>query len=326
MSPVRLGVLGCSAIARRRSLPAAAEVPELVTTAVASRTREKAERFAAEFGATATDYESLVSDPDIDAIYLSLPNSLHHEWTRRALDAGKHVLCEKPLTGSAAATRELTALADEKRLVLRENFAFLHHPVHDHVRRLLDQGRIGPLRTFTATFGIPPLPGEDIRYSAELGGGALLDVGVYPLRAALLLLGPSLSLVGATLRMDASSDVDVAGNVLLTADSGVFANLEFGFEHSYRARYALWGGTAWLGLDRAFTPPPQHQPVLRIEEQDHAEEIVLPPAHQFRTSLGSFAQAVQQRTPEEKRWVAAADALAALVDEVRERAVRVEAA
>lgn len=323
MSTVRLGVLGCSAIARRRTLPAAAEVPELETTAVASRDAAKAQRFAAEFGAAAADYESLLSDPDIDAVYISLPNALHHEWARRALSAGKHVLCEKPLTDTAAKSRELTELAAGNGLVLRENFAFLHHPVHTRVRELVEQGRIGPLRTFTATFGIPPLPAADIRYDADLGGGALLDVGVYPLRAALLLLGRELSVVGAALRHDESTGVDVAGHVLLVSGDGVFADLEFGFQHSYRSRYALWGGSAALGLDRAFTPPPQHQPVLRIDEQDHAEEITLPAAHQFRTSLAGFAEAVRRPTPDEESWRAGATALAELVEAVREKAVPV---
>ncbi|QUH01936.1 Gfo/Idh/MocA family oxidoreductase [Saccharopolyspora erythraea] len=325
MSAVRLGVLGCSAIARRRTLPAAALVPELTTAAVASRSPEKARRFAAEFGTAATDYDSLLADPGIEAVYISLPTALHHEWTRRALDAGKHVLCEKPLTEDSAKTRELTELAADKELVLRENFAFLHHPAHSRVRELVDQNRLGLLRTFTAAFGIPPLTAGDIRYAAELGGGALLDVGVYPLRAALLLLGPDLSVAGATLRVDESLGVDVAGHALLVSGGGVFANLEFGFQHCYRSRYALWGSSASLSMDRAFTPPAQHQPVLRIDEQDHAEEITLAPSHQFVSSVSAFAHAVRLRSPYERDWLDDANALAALVESVRDQAVLVPA-
>ena len=118
---VRLGVLGCSAIARRRALPAVAEIPELEITAVASRDAAKAAEFADRFGGTATTgYAALLDDPEVDAVYLSLPTALHHEWARRALRAGKHVLCEKPLTDRADRTRELTALARERNLVLRE--------------------------------------------------------------------------------------------------------------------------------------------------------------------------------------------------------------
>ncbi|WP_243793727.1 Gfo/Idh/MocA family protein [Saccharopolyspora gloriosae] len=324
-APVRLGVLGCSAIARRRTLPAVADVPELTTAAVASRDAAKAAEFAARFGGTATGYDELIADPEIDAIYLSLPTALHHEWTSRALRAGKHVLCEKPLTDDAARTRELTGLAREKGLVLRENFAFLHHPQHVKVAELVADGRIGALRTFTATFGIPPLPAADIRYDRELGGGSLLDVGVYPLRAAQLLLGPGLSVAGATLRVDERLGVDLAGHVLLVSPEGVFADLEFGFQHTYRSSYGLWGSAAALSLDRAFTPPAEHRPVLRIDEQDHAEVLTLGASHQFRASIAAFAHAARDRGPDEPAWLDAADETARLITEVREQAVRVRA-
>ncbi|MFR9727682.1 Gfo/Idh/MocA family protein [Saccharopolyspora sp. MS10] len=320
--PLRLGVLGCSAIARRRTLPAIAEIPELTTTAVASRDPAKAAEFAARFGGTPTGYAELVEDPGVDAIYLSLPTALHHEWAARALRAGKHVLCEKPLTDRGERTGELTGLARERGLVLRENFAFLHHPQHAVVADLLAGGRLGEPRTFTATFGIPPLPASDIRYSPELGGGALLDVGVYPIRAAQLLLGAGLEVVGAALRIDRERGVDLAGHALLVSPGGVFADLEFGFQHTYRSRYGVWGSAAALALDRAFTPPVEHRPLLRIDEQDHAEERVLAPAHQFRESLAAFARTALDRDPGESAWLDAAEETARLVDAVRERAVR----
>lgn len=324
MSPrVTLGVLGCSAIARRRTLPAAALVPGISVAGVASRSGEKASRFAEEFDSTPLTYDEMLDSPDIDAVYISLPTALHHEWTLRALRAGKHVLCEKPLTEDSDKTRELTELAAERNLVLRENFAFLHHPQHASVRELVDNGRLGEPRTLTATFGIPPLPANDIRYDRELGGGSLLDVGVYPIRAAHLLLGPNLSVAGAVLRMDDELDVDLAGHALLVSEDGVFADLEFGFQHTYQSRYELWCSAATLGLDRAFTPPVDHRPVLRIDEQDHAEEIVLGASHQFRSSVESFSRAVLDGGPGEAEWLQAADETARLVNAVRDQAVRV---
>ncbi|GAA1952140.1 Gfo/Idh/MocA family oxidoreductase [Amycolatopsis minnesotensis] len=288
---LRLGLIGVSSIARRRTVPAIRTVGSLAITACAARDLERAKEFAGKLDADAMTYDEILASPDIDAVYVSLPNGLHHEWARRALLAGKHVFCEKPLTTKAAHTDELIALAAERGLTLHENFMFVHHPQHARVRELVDGGRLGELRGFAASFGIPPLPPEDVRYRADLGGGALVDVGVYPLRSARLLLGDGLTVAGATLTIDTGRGVDVGGHVLLVSRSGVSASLEFGFRHSYRSRYRLWGSSAALSLDRAFTPPATRQPVLRIEEQDHVEEISLPPADQFAIAASRFADA-----------------------------------
>ena len=323
--PVAWGVLGCSGIAERRMLPALHGIEGSRVAGVASRAPARAERFAAEHGGTAMSYEEMIDSSAIDAVYLSLPNSLHFEWAQRALRAGKHVLCEKPMTVSAEQTGELVALAAERGLLLRENFAFLHHPQHEVVRELVERGRLGRLRTFSSAFGVPSPRAGDIRYDPELGAGCLLDAGVYPIRAAQLMLGEGLTVAGATLRVDTETGVDMAGHALLVSENGVFADLEFGFQHAYRSRYALWGDAAQLSLERAFTPPAEHRPVLRLEEKDHAEEFTLDASHQFRDSLASFAGAVREgRTPEiERSWLRGARETARLVEAIQETAVRV---
>jgi NDP-hexose-3-ketoreductase len=178
---VRIGVLGCADIAWRRMLPAMATVPGISIAAVSSRSPEKARRFADEFGAQPyTDHEAVLTSDDIDAVYLPLPTGMHADWAKKALAAGKHVLCEKPLTVTYPQAAELVAEAGRAGLRLMENFMFLHHSQHEEVRRTLTAGTIGELRTVNAAFGIPPLTPTDVRYDPALGGGALLDVGVYP--------------------------------------------------------------------------------------------------------------------------------------------------
>ena len=171
---------------------------------------------------------------------------------------------------------------------------FLHHPQHSRVGELVAEGAIGELRTLTAGFTIPPKPADDIRYRPDVGGGALVDIGVYPIRAALRFLGPDLRLVGAVLRVDRARGVVVGGSALLSDPEGVTAQLTFGMEHSYRNGYALAGSSGRLGVDRVFTPPPEYRPVVRIERQDHREEITLPPADQFANIVGFFAAAVRE--------------------------------
>ncbi|MGW0845448.1 Gfo/Idh/MocA family protein [Streptomyces sp. NPDC002787] len=290
---VRIGLLGCADIAWRRTLPAIAAEPRTRLVAVASRDGAKARRFTDRFGGEPVEgYERLLDRTDLDAVYIPLPTGLHARWAVRALRSGLHVLVEKPLATTRAEAAGMLDTARAAGLWLMENFMFLHHGQHDEVRRLVAAGEIGELRSFSSAFGIPPLPADDVRHRTDLGGGSLLDVGVYPLRAARLMLGPGLDPVGAVLRVDPALGVDVAGHVLLTTPAGVTAELSFGFEHAYRCSYALWGGSGRIVLDRAFTPPPTLRPVVRLEKQDLVREITLPADDQYGAVVRSFAAAV----------------------------------
>lgn len=288
-----MGVLGCADIALRRMLPviAAADTAELV--AVASRDAAKARGVADRFGCAGVQgYRTLLERDDIDAVYVPLPPALHFEQVAEALRAGKHVLCEKPLCTTHAEAAELMELARRHRRILAENFMFLHHSQHDRVRSLLDAGSVGELEVLTGSFGVPPLDPAGFRYAAPLGGGALLDVGVYPLRTAQMFLSGEPEVLAATLRVDDATGVDVAGTALLCAPDGVAAQLEFGFRHSYRSRYALWGRSGRISVERAYTPPEQLKPVVRVQQQDRLTELAMPADHQVRNALAAFTAAV----------------------------------
>lgn len=312
---VRVGVIGCADIARRRVLPAFAAAPEIELTAVASRDAAKAALVAGEFGCAAvTDYAKLLLRSDVDAVYVALPAALHAEWVERALRAGKHVLGEKPLTTDARQTRELLALADDLGLVVMENVMFPQHHQHAQVHRLVADGAIGDLRCFSAAFAIPPLPAQNIRYRPELGGGALLDLGVYPLLAAQLFLGTDLDIIGATLRHAPDSGVDVAGAALLQTPEGVTAQLTFGLEHAYRARYELWGSEGRIRVERAFAPPPDHRPTVVLEQRDGIRQVPLEPDDQYVNTARAFARAILHGAPDHhQRTLALAD----LLDRIR---------
>ncbi|HEX6967815.1 MAG TPA: Gfo/Idh/MocA family oxidoreductase [Micromonosporaceae bacterium] len=316
--PVRLGLIGCADIALRRVLPAVARLPGVELTAVASREAARAAAVAQRFGGEpVVGYAKLLRRPDVDAVYLPLPTGLHAEWIRRALAAGKHVLAEKPLTTSARETAELVAIARDRGLVLMENYMFVHHSQHATVRRMLEEGVIGELRAFSATFTIPPRPPTDIRYAAELGGGALLDVGGYPVRAAQLFLGGDLVVVGAYLRHDPDVGVNVGGAALLATSDGVTAQVAFGMEHMYTSSYQLHGSAGRILVEHAFTPPAAHRPVVRIDRQDHVEQFVLPGDDQYLAAVAAFVTAVTAGTTETD---SATTNQAALIDAIRRAA------
>lgn len=297
MTPLRIGVLGCADIARRRMMPTMRELPATELTAVASRDGARAAEVAGEFGCRpVAGYDALLARDDIDAVYVPLPAALHARWVESALRAGKHVLAEKPLTTEPARTRELLVLAAERGLVLMENVMFVHHGQHAAVRKLLADGAIGELRSFQATFTIPGLPDGDIRYRPELGGGTLWDNGVYPVRAALHFLGDGLRVIGATLDAGPGREVDTAGAALLRTPDGVSAQLSFGLDHGYRSVYEICGTRGRLTVDRAFTPPADHTPVLRLERGSGTELIELGADDQVTATLAAFAAAVREGT------------------------------
>jgi len=324
--PIRLGVLGCAGIAWRKMLPALAHEPGVVLTAVASRQADRAARFAERFGGEpVVGYEALLERSDVDAVYVPLPAVLHAPWIRRTLAAGKHVLAEKPMATAYADAAELVGLAERAGLVLVENFMFTRHEQHTHVRKLVADGVLGELRGLSAAFTIPPLPDDDIRYSPSTGGGALVDVGGYPVRTASMFLGADATLVGATLRMDGRRGVDVGGAALLTNPDGVVAHLTFGMEHAYRCEYELWGSAGRLRLTRAYTPPADHEPVLTIERADGVEELRLPPDDQFANVLHAFVGEVRCGVPSGLSGPAIL-AQAALVQRIRDAALRIPVA
>ncbi|TDV54945.1 Gfo/Idh/MocA family protein [Actinophytocola oryzae] len=295
MMALRFGILGTAGIARRRMLPALRAADGVEPVAVASRRLDTASGAADEFGLVAVEgYQALLDRDDIDAVYIPLPTGLHAQWIEAALAAGKHVLCEKALVPDLATAEKLVEQARAAGLLLMESFMFLHHSQHAAVRAMIADGVIGEPRVFTSAFGIPPRPDGDVRYAADLAGGALLDVGVYPIRAARLFLGPDLTVAGSVLRTDPKYGVDVAGSALLSTSDGFTAELSFGFEHAFRSMYALWGTKGRLSLPLAFTPPDDHVPVVRIEDENGVREVPLAADRQFVNIAAAFARTVRE--------------------------------
>ncbi|WP_242911405.1 Gfo/Idh/MocA family protein [Actinomadura terrae] len=318
--PVRLGVLGSASIAWRRMLPAMAGRPEVRLVAVGSRDLARAKLFTERFGGEPVEgYERLLERDDIEAVYVPLPLTLHAPWVERALRAGLHVLCEKPLTGDLARSEVLVRLADELGLTLMESLMFVRHSQHRTVRELVNAGTIGEIRSLVAEFAFPPKPPGDMRYDS-VGGGAIAEIGVYPLRTALLYLGNRLDVLGAAVHRDPALGVDLSGAALLATPEGATAHLTWGMEHAYRSSYELWGEKGRIIVEWAYTPPASHAPVIRIETAAGRERRTLPPDDHFGNVLSAFAHAV--RTGEDVGLRGAEILrLAALMDKVRARAV-----
>ncbi|MFI7637848.1 Gfo/Idh/MocA family protein [Nonomuraea sp. NPDC049400] len=295
---MRFGVLGCADIADRRFLPALASVAGAELVALASRSPSRARAFAERFGGTpVTGYERLLERDDVDAVYVPVPAGLRARWIERALLAGKHVFAEKPLATGGEEVHRLVKLARARKLTLMENFAFVHHSQHAAVRQLLAGGEIGELRGFTAAFAVPPRPPGDIRLKPELGGGALLDVGVYPLRAALHFLGTDLKVTDAVLRYDHAVGVDLIGAARLAAPDDVDVRLLFGMTTRYASGYQFLGSRGSLTVEHVFTTPSEHRPVILLESKGRLERRTVAPDEQWENILRHFTGLVTSATP-----------------------------
>lgn len=297
---MNIGILGTADIAFRRFLPALRQCDQAHYVGVASRTPEKAQKFQQQFGGRIYDtYDALLADPTIDAVYVPLPPALHYEWGKKVLLAGKHLFMEKPFTVSVAQTQALLELAAQKGLAVHENYMFLYHRQLPWIEQKLQSGAIGELRQIRMSFGFPFRGMQDFRYSKELGGGALLDCGGYPVALALRLMGPETIIT--TCALHEKYGVDLFGSATLQNKSGLTAQISFGMDNSYRCELEVWGSTGCLMTNRIFTAPPDFTPVVKIVRQYGNEVIQLPADHAFLNSIYAFLEKVQMGTVAEER-------------------------
>jgi len=292
---VRLGLLSTARI-NGEVLAAVARTDAVVVSAVASRELARAEAYAGEHGIPRAhgSYDALLADPDVDAVYVSLPNGPHHEWTVRALEAGKHVLCEKPYSRRPADVVEAFDLADRAGLVLMEAFMYRHHPQWRRIRELVADGAIGRLRSIHATFGFRLQKADDVRLRPELDGGALMDVGCYCVSGSRLLAGEPERAQGE--QVVGPTGVDLAFHGTLRFPDDVVAQLDASFLVSSRQRLEAVGEEGSILVEAPWRADWGMRVVLR--RGGEVEEVEVEPGDMFVLELENLADAVEGRAPQ----------------------------
>jgi D-xylose 1-dehydrogenase (NADP+, D-xylono-1,5-lactone-forming) len=267
-----------------------AESRESAVLAVASRDRQRAECYASErtIPRAYDSYEALLADPDVDAVYISLPNSLHLEWTARALEAGKHVLCEKPLSRRPADVAAAFDLAERHGRVLMEAFMYRHHPQTARLVELVRSGAIGRLRLVRASFSFNERNAADVRLSGAMDGGSLMDVGCYCVSAARLLAGEPELLSGAQVIGGDGVDLTFAGWMRFAGD--VLAHFDSGLVCDDRFDLEVTGEDASL-----YVPDPWHclEPRIELRRKHVAEVITIPAANPYGLEADNLAAATR---------------------------------
>lgn len=291
-------MLGAARIAPSALIKPAKDNADVVVAAVAARDGSRARAFAAKHGIARVheSYEALLADPDIDAVYNPLPNGLHGKWTRAALDAGKHVLCEKPFTANAAEAREIADLAAKSDRVVMEAFHYRYHPMALRTEQIIASGVIGKLQRVEAALCFPLPKFSDIRYNYSLAGGALMDAGCYAVHIVRTFGGSTPEVISAQAKL---RDPQI--------DRAMTAELRFAAGHTGQVRCSMWsarlleisarvvGDRGELKLFNPVTPQFVNRLSIRSPEGKRVERFPRRPSYAYQ--LDAFAAAVLRGEP-----------------------------
>ncbi len=298
--PIRWGILSTANIGVKRFIPGVRRSSNGVVAAIASRNEQRAREVAEQLGIPRAygSYEALLADPQIDAIYNPLPNSLHARWTLAAAAAGKPILCEKPL---AVDSREAQRMIDGARahdVLLMEAFMYRFHPQHALVRDLIDGGAIGALRFVRAafTFMLEPFKPANVRLQRDLAGGALMDVGCYTVNAARMLFArePQWASAQWDFRPEFGVEVSLAG--ILGFGDGRTATFDCGFRAAGQGSYSAVGTSGQIDVPTAFVPSPD-ETIVRIVNAAGMREERVAGVDQYQLEAEEFADALRARRP-----------------------------
>jgi predicted dehydrogenase len=297
VAKLRWGILGVAKI-NDRLLPAFAKAKNAELHGIASRSLERAQQAARAAGIPTAygSYEALLDDPTIDAVYNPLPNTLHAEWTCKAAERGKHILCEKPLAPTAAEAQAVVTYCRAKNVLLMDGFMWPHHPRTAQLQKLLDSGSIGEVRrvTGTFTFSMKPLDPANIRLQPKLAGGSLLDVGCYPVFGIRWAFGalPERVYAAATFK----HGVDVAMSGLLWFSEDRMGAFDCGFTLPQRSWLEIAGTEGVVTIPEMWVPPARA--TYRIQRPGKTiEEVVIEGEDQVAHMIENFGRAVLLKQP-----------------------------
>ena len=262
--------------------------------AVASRSLDKAQAYAQEKGIPKAhgSYEALLADPNIDVIYNSLPNTLHCEWTVKAAEAGKHVLCEKPISPTLAELEQIEAAAKANRVTVFEAFMYLHHPQTLQVKEIIQSGQLGNVQLINSWFAyyLPPEDSHNIRLAPNLAGGALWDVGVYPNSLAIVMAGAGAPVEVWASQIKGETGVDVSLIGQMKFANGVIAQISCGFRSPFREGVHIVGDKGIIQIIEPWKPGLQgkESELVFIGRDDARETLVVPAVNPYSAEVAAM--------------------------------------
>lgn len=294
MTKVRWGILSTAKIAVTKVVPAMQQGSYTEVAAIASRSRDKAEEAARSLGIEKAlgSYEELLGQPDIDAVYNPLPNHMHVEWSIRALQAGKHVLCEKPIGLSFKDAAKLEAeVSGHPGLKVMEAFMYRHHPRWGRAKELVDEKRLGELRAVHCTFSYLNNDPGDIRNKPEMGGGGLMDIGCYCISAPRFLFGEEPERVFGSMDMDPDMHVDRLASGILEFTGGS-ATFTCATQLAPHQSVSIFGTEGKLEIPVPFNPPTDIPTVINLQTKEGTRKISIDPCNHYTIQGDLFSRAI----------------------------------
>jgi predicted dehydrogenase len=299
MRKIAWGILGCARIAERALIPAVRKAANAELFGIAARDERRAREWADRFGIPKSypDYAALLDDPGIEAVYIPLPNHLHAEWAIRAAEAGKHVLCEKPLALTEGEARAMFGAAQTAGVLLMEAFMYRFHPRFERALEMVRAGEIGEILTFRSAFTFLFTSGrEDYRWSPEMGGGALYDVGCYPVSAARTVFGGEPVSVFARARFHPECGIDLATSLLVEFSEGRQALLDCAFDTPFQSWIEIAGTNGRIALPRAFSAKHFDLPIDVVKEEE-TKAVLISASNQYIRMVEHFGEGILRRAP-----------------------------
>lgn len=293
MSNIKWGVLGAANIAYEEVVPAIRRADSSEVVAVASRNKEKAKRF--ETPEIYDNYNDLISNDLIDAVYIPLPNALHKQWVIKAMESKKHVMVEKPAALSVDDVKEIKQVAEKNNVVFMEAFMYQFNSMHEHVKQIMDSGKIGSINHVKAHFSFKLDNLDDIRMDKALGGGALWDVGCYGVHAVTQIAGIKPKEVTMVGKLHEQKGVDTTSVCFFNDAKGCTAEVTSSFEASFTNRYEIFGEKGAIRVDPAFRPDVSEDglgKVTLINHDGHVKESETFKSDQYRKQVEHFQHCI----------------------------------
>lgn len=293
MKKLRFGIIGCSRIAESSVIPSILNSKYAELEIIGSRTRKKSKQFANKFKCkNIGNYDDVLESDNVDAVYVSLPVGLHKEWTIKAAESGKHILCEKSISDSLDSAKNMVNACKKNNVRLMEGLMFRFHPQINYVLKQIEDKLLENVYSFTGFYGFPNVSKNDIRFKKELGGGVLNDAGCYPICASRILFDEEPLSVLCKMNIDHDSNVDIQSSLFLEFPDSKIGHISVGYDLSYLGTYEIWAQNASIKLWRAYNIPPDQKAKISITKNMETINMKIPISNHFLTMIESFSSEI----------------------------------